>query len=548
MTQIPDRMFSHMSYSSPSSLSSNGNHITVHNLSITARMGRQIVNNLSLTISPGTKLAIIGFEGAGKTTLMCHLAGELDPNHYVITGHVKRGTIGFLQQHPDPIWGDHTPLSFMLKENPSQDLDGTDNHLWAHYVHALQSIVEVKLSSEFLHSTQLLKTLSGGEYVRLRLAKIMMHDPDVILLDEPTNNLDLASVVCLEKFIQSCSCGIAFITHDETLIEAAAEQILFMQYIKNPDNQARHIYVGTNYSEFLQLNEKLIQESEKSLNKHRQQSRQLKKQIVEEKNKLVGRTHQGLKQAEGMADKNRVLNAATKGSQKVKKITQTLQRHQDQLMTILQRQHPLKLTFDQSNKLSQGQTVINFDQETLLIKDKRVIHNINLHVKGPQKIVITGQNGIGKTILLKKILNQLQSDLTIRVGYIPQKIEDVFPNLNKSAVAYLDACCIDKMLNRSTLIDYGFEREELTFAVGQLSSGQQIKLAIAMAILSKANILILDEPTNNLSPLSAPPLRQAIKDFPGEVIVVSHDRKLIELFDGHIYELNSQGLKRKIAL
>ncbi len=522
----------------------NADHIAAYGLSVATKTGRRIVTDLSLTISPGMKLGIIGSEGAGKTTLMRCLAGTLDMGEYTMTGTVQRGKVGFLEQIPDPAWANEPPIEFLLKERLDQDLGGADAHLWNDYNIALASIVEVDLPQEILEQDRPVSTLSGGEYVRLRIAKLLMNEPDIILLDEPTNNLDIQSIQWLDKYIKKNKRGIAFITHDETMIERCAEQILFMQYIKNPGNVARHVYVGVSYDEFLALNEKAIIESERYAEKHAKKEKMLRGKLSDAEGRLASRTRSGLKAAEGMAEKNRADSASGKGAKAVKKIAQELEAHQEQDVAVIARQTPMKIKFDPGCTISEGNTFIDLKGVRLGYGDKVCAENVNLTIQGPKKLVIIGQNGVGKTTLLRQIMEDLESARGIRAGYIPQNGSEVLKDPKMSAVAYLDEIQQNPTLNRSTLIDYGFEREELDSPVGELSGGQRTKLMIARAILSKSNVLVMDEPTNNLSPLSAPPLRKALKEFPGAIIAVSHDRKLIQEFDGNILELRPDGLHK----
>lgn len=520
----------------------NADHIAAYGLSIATKTGRRIVTDLSLTISPGMKLAIIGSEGAGKTTLMRGLAGTLDMGEYTMTGSVQRGKVGFLEQIPDPAWANETPIQFLLKEKINQDLSGEHAHLWNEYSTALTSIVEVDLPQDILEQDRPVSTLSGGEYVRLRIAKLLMNEPDIILLDEPTNNLDIQSIKWLDKYIQNNKRGIAFITHDETMVERCAEQILFMQYIKNPSNIARHVYVGISYDEFLALNEKAIIESEKNAEKHAKKEKILKSRLSDAEGRLSSRTRSGMKAAEGMAQKNRVDSASARGAKVVKKMAQELEDHQLRDIAVIARQTPIKINFDPNCTVSEGKVLIDMKDIRLSYGDKVCADHIDLTIQGPKKVVIIGQNGVGKTTLLRKILESLNDINGIRPGYIPQNSGEILKDPKMSAVSYLDEIQDNTSLNRSTLINYGFERDELDSPVGELSGGQRTKLLIARAILSKANVLLLDEPTNNLSPLTAPPLRKSLNEFPGAIIAVSHDRKLIQEFDGNILELRPNGL------
>lgn len=520
----------------------NADHLATYSLSISTKAGRPIVTDLSLSISPGMKIAIIGSEGAGKTTLMRAFAGVLDLGDYNVSGKINRGKVGFLEQTPDARWEKQTPLEYLLKDHPDQDINGKDAHLWGRYGAAVSALVEVNLSQKLLEDDRHFETLSGGENVRLRIAKLLVHDPDVVLLDEPTNNLDIKSLEWLESYIAGTPRGIAFITHDETLVERCSKQLLFMQYMKNPANIARHVYVGVSYPEFLEINERSIQESEKLADKQEKRERQLRTRVADAEKSVINRTRAGLKRAEGMAQKNRVDSASAKGAGLVKRLGKELERLSSRGVVVIARQHPISIDFDQGCYLPSGKIVVDLNSVELGYASRICARDVSLRIVGPKKVVITGRNGVGKTTLLKKIYDIAQGCPGIRLGYVPQNTQDLLEYPQKPAVEYLDDVNPDMTRNRSTLMDFGFEREELTSPVGELSGGQRTKLLIASAVLSKSNVLLLDEPTNNLSPLTAPPLRQAIKDFPGAVVVVTHDRKLIQGFGGVVLELRETGL------
>ena len=200
-------------------------------------------------------------------------------------------------------------------------------------------------------------------------------------------------------------------------------------------------------------------------------------------------------------------------------------------------------------KMPAGKTVIEYSLDELITPDgiKVLARDIFLRVRGPEKICIVGTNGIGKTTLLRKIADELLSRKDIKAQYMPQNYEDLL-DLDVTPVEFLDDTG-DKEIRtkiRTYLGSLKYTADEMEHPIRELSGGQKAKVLLLKMSLSDANVLILDEPTRNFSPLSGPVIRRMISEFPGAVISISHDRKYIDEVCDKVYTLSESGLKGKL--
>ena len=210
-------------------------------------------------------------------------------------------------------------------------------------------------------------------------------------------------------------------------------------------------------------------------------------------------------------------------------------------------QEEINLFFDESIILPSGKSRLNIENYEVVIDNKLLSTNINVKVNGQEHITIIGPNGVGKSTLLKHILNILKLTSNISVGYIPQNYDDM-QNDDKTPVEYLQQYLgYDKQMQSKIMTCLGalnFVEYEMKNSVKELSGGQKAKLFLLQLVLNKNNVLVLDEPTRNLSPLSNPVIRNILKSFKGTIISVSHDRKYIFDVSTMVYELNRNGLKK----
>ena len=199
--------------------------------------------------------------------------------------------------------------------------------------------------------------------------------------------------------------------------------------------------------------------------------------------------------------------------------------------------------FAQGEGVPGGKWVIDFELPQLMVEDRELARNIRLQVRGPEKICIIGKNGVGKTTLLRLVAQQLLERTDIRAAYMPQNYEELL-SLDKTPVEYLSRTW-DKEENtriRTYLGSMKYTVQEMDHAIRELSGGQKAKLLLLKMSMEQRNVLILDEPTRNFSPLSGPVIRELLQNFPGAIISVSHDRKYIQEVCDRVLELREEGL------
>lgn len=521
--------------------SSIGSVVSAKGLSIVSPQGKEIIKDLNLSINPGAKLAIIGAEGVGKSTIIKALCGMKLPG-FKVSGNIMSGNVGYLAQHLEDIWQETSPVQFLLATSspvPDEMLD------WNAYSAACKALSNVGLSPDLLNEDRPLSTLSGGESVRIRLAKLLMREPDILLLDEPTNYLDLDTMEWLETYILDDKRAIAFVTHDEKLIERTANQILFIQHFDH-SNKSRYIFSGSDYKTFLDEKESVYQRVETAARKQRSENRKLKQEYAEAASKSASRTKKSSASAEGAAEKSRGMRASQQSTNKLARLKERIEETSE--VETLNREEDALLDFSKEALIPQGKVILKMEGKTIAHEDRVLATNIDLCVIGPQKVVIIGANGVGKSTFLKEIYGELKKSNAIAVEFLPQNPEDILTETKRTAIEYLDDVNTDKTFTRTILGRLGFHRNEMGLEIGSLSGGQRLKILLGRLICSNANVLLMDEPTANLSPLASPNLRDALRRFPGAVIAVSHDRKFIEEVATDVYELTPNGLQKRPLL
>lgn len=214
----------------------------------------------------------------------------------------------------------------------------------------------------------------------------------------------------------------------------------------------------------------------------------------------------------------------------------------EELTEIPEVEEAINLIVDKNIVVPNQKKVIDVNIKELKAGGKKLSQNINFKIFGPQKVAITGNNGCGKTTFLKTILPILQNTTSLKVGYFSQNYSE---NLNYSATPVEELQEANATLNPRTLLGcLKFTREEMEHKISDLSEGQKAKILITKLIVQKNNVLVLDEPTRNLSPLSNPIIRGVLKNFNGAIITVSHDRKFINEICDEVYKLDKEGLKK----
>lgn len=511
--------------------------LEIRKLTISTIKDRKIIENLSITVNQKDRLAIIGEEGNGKSTLLkCIYDKKMIESYTAITGDIikSRLKIGYLEQFLNEAWKIIPVQEYFLKETPYEEID----HEKYQECYRVEKIMkEIGLDVQYLKTDKKIGTLSGGEKVKLQIAKLLIGDPDILLLDEPTNDLDIDTLQWLEKFLLALKIPVIFISHDEVLLERVANGILHLEQTENK-TKLRYTYEQIGYREYVEKRNYLIQKQEQvATNEKREYEKQTEK--YQRMYQQVASDLQSVSRQE--PSKARLLKKKMKSVKTVgKKLEDT------ELSKRPQVEEAIFAKFHQEDTIYANKVVVDFKEELLKNGEKELSRNIKLKIVGKEKIGIIGKNGSGKTTLLKKIQDNLKDRTDIVIGYMPQNYEDILPK-EISPISYLkeEAGKEQETMARTYMGSMKFTVEEMTNTIEELSGGQKAKLLLIKLIMQQSNVLILDEPTRNLSPLSIPVIIQLLKEFKGAIISVSHDRKYISEVCDIVYVLEKEGLQKR---
>lgn len=503
-----------------------------------------IIKGGSFHIEENEKAAIVGINGAGKTTLLRIIAGESSPDSGIVT-LAKGSTLGYLKQHQDvnstaSIYDELLSVKeeLLQMERRLREIELEMKHSGGE---ALQTLMEQynRISTEFEHRngyavqsevTGVLKglgftedefskqicTLSGGQKTRVALGKLLLSEPDVLLLDEPINHLDLHSIAWLESYLLSYKKAVLIVAHDRYFLNRVASKIIEL------DNGMITSFSG-NYSDYA---EKKAQMRETAWKAYLNQQQEIKHQeAVIAKLKSFNR-EKSVKRAESrekMLDKIEVLDKPSEV------------------------RADMHLHF--SPQVTSGNDVLKVEHLAKAFPGSPLFSDLNFTVNRGERIAIIGDNGTGKTTILK-ILNELERadggsftlGSKVHIGYYDQEhqllhmdktlveeISDVYPDMTGTQI-------------RNVLASFLFTGDDVFKRVRDLSGGERGRLSLAKLMLSQANFLILDEPTNHLDITSKEILEEALQNYTGTVLYVSHDRYFINRTATRILELKNQTL------
>jgi ATPase subunit of ABC transporter with duplicated ATPase domains len=508
--------------------------LQIKDLTITHRKDlRIILEKFNMTLNAGDKAVIIGEEGNGKSTLMKWIYDKEMAEEYtecegelITTGEVP----GYLPQELPEEDKAKTLYEYFSEANLFFDKDPKE---------LSELAFEFHVPLDFFYSDQVMGSLSGGEKIKAQLIRILMDKPTVLLLDEPSNDIDISTLELLERLINGWKHIVLFISHDETLIENTANVVIHIEQIMRK-TKSRYTIVRDSYRNYIEKRaENFERQEQQALNDRKEKKRRDEKYAKvynSVEHALSNVSRQAPAVGKNLKDKMHAVKAMGKRFEK-----------EDENMTRMPEQEEaifFKLGSDDA-KMPAGKTVIEYTLDELRTPDdlKVLAKDIFLRVKGPEKICIVGTNGVGKTTLLKKMAKELLLRKDIKVQYMPQNYEELL-DLDETPVEFLDHTG-DKEVRtriRTYLGSLKYTADEMDHPIRELSGGQKAKVLLLKMSLSDANVLILDEPTRNFSPLSGPVIRKMIALFPGAVISISHDRKYIDEVCTKVYTLTENGL------
>lgn len=502
---------------------------------------KKIFSNISFSIG-NEKIGLVGSNGIGKSTLIRLLVGQLQPQSGTI---IINGTFGYLPQqfhaHQEDsiahILGVDQKLSALERiqagTGTSDDFECIgDDWVVRERVNALLS----KLNLGHLDISRVIKTLSGGETTRVFLASLLVNNPDLLILDEPTNNLDYESRCALYDVIKSFSGGILVVSHDRKLL-------FFMDEIIELTSLGIKTY-GGNYTDYV-AQKRIEQEAlEQDIIDAQKQINKTKKTIQQSKERYEKRLSGGKKESlkggqpklflgffkEHAEQTKSKLEASTD-----KQLGSARERLQNAKAKLEQKE---LMDFDlEATRVHNSKLVLDIQNLTFAYPhSKPIVKDFTLTLVGPKRIALSGPNGSGKTTLLKLIMQDIQpTSGTIKIGvehrvYLDQKLsilnneETILENFKRLNPTVKETDC------RLRLAAFLFAHDDALKHVGSLSGGEKMRAALACILMGETppQLIILDEPTNNMDLDSITSMEQALQNYQGALIVVSHDDVFLE--------------------
>lgn len=506
--------------------------------------GEDIFTRVNFEVKTGERIGVVGRNGAGKSTLMKIIAGVEDYD----SGHIskiKNLRMGYLTQQmtlnssasvfeemSKPF--EHLKkMELLIREETNWLADHASNYYSEEYQQHMERYESLTNQFEQLDGYQYeskIKTVlhglnfneddfdkpindfSGGQKTRLSLAQMLLNEPDLLLLDEPTNHLDLETTKWLEDYLKYFKGAIVIISHDRYFLDKIVTQIydVALGDVKR--------YVG-NYEQFIEQRDK----------------------YYESRMQEYERQQDEIKRLETFVEKN-ITRASTSGMAKSRRKTLEKMERIDKPMLDV-RSANIQFGFNRNT----GNDVMNI-RNLKIGYDSPITSPINIEVSKGDHIAIIGPNGVGKTTLIKTIAqrqNQLEGEITfganLQIGYYDQKQAEF--KSNKTIIDYVwdQYPTMNEKDIRAILGRFLFVQDDVKKVINDLSGGEKARLQLALLMLQRDNVLILDEPTNHLDIDSKEMLEQALKDFEGTILFVSHDRYFINQLANKVFDLNYDG-------
>ncbi len=503
-----------------------------------------LFSDVTFHINEMERVALVGSNGAGKTTLLRIIAGELTADSGEITT-AKDKTIGYLPQQlgyhsENSIYEELLEVkseivdldrSIRNMEEQMQHVSGKDLESLLEKYHRLQTEFEAKdgyaCKSQIMgiinglgfggkDMEQCINTLSGGQRTRVALGKLLLLEPDLLILDEPTNHLDLPSIQWLENYLSSYKGGVMIVSHDRYFLDRIAEKVVEIE-------NGKAVSFTGNYSVYAEKKEQLrhtqLKEYENYIRNVKHQEEVIEKLRSFNREKSIKRAESREKMLEKMTPVEKPVEA-----QKT-------------------------MHFELTPEKTSGNDVLYVDDFSKSFGEKHLFEHISFDIHRGERAAIIGKNGTGKTTLLK-ILCELEAadsgiaklGTNVEIGYYDQEhnvlhddktifdeIHDDYPDLNNTRI-------------RNVLAAFLFTGDDVYKKISLLSGGEKGRVSLAKLMLSKANFLLLDEPTNHLDIESKEILEEALNQYTGTVLYVSHDRYFINKTATRIMELTEHKL------
>jgi ATP-binding cassette subfamily F protein 3 len=497
-----------------------------------------VLVDVTFQVRDNDKIGLVGTNGSGKTTLLNIVAGREELERGTIES-VGDATIGYLEQRPQIEAGrtvlEETQLALaplIALQNEAEELatkladtsfDASEQQRLAarydriheallrhdayHLDHRVEKIL-LGLGFTEVDFTKQTTSLSGGELNRLGLAKLLLEEPDIMLLDEPSNHLDLLATEWLEDFLRNTAAAVILVSHDRYFLDRVT-------------NRTFELFAGTiddypgNFSKYSELKEERLLVQTRTYEKYVEE--------VEKAKEFIRRNHA----SSG--------NKTTQAEDRRKK----LERLQEEPVALPRKISTPPMSFPKASRT--GDLVFRVENLSKGFGERRLFKELTFDVLRGQRWAIVGPNGCGKTTLLKTMLHEITSDSGtvahgqgVKVGYFDQMIHVINSDERVVDAVRPPGRMFDELARRNLLGSFGLTGDQQLQTVGSLSGGQRCRAALARLSAEDANVLILDEPTNHLDLWARKALEEAIKKFDGSVIFISHDRYFVDRLADHL--------------